>query len=202
MAAREQDWRELVAGQGLEARRLDQLELLGQELLRWNKRINLTGYRDMAGVAVGLFLDALALAPWIKGPRVLDIGSGAGFPGLVLALARPELAVTMLEARAKRVSFQRQAMRLLGLKNIRAAQGRAGEGGLAGERFDSVTMKALGGLELCLGLGRQYVAPGGLIVLPRGMSDAREALSRGLQVREYELPPPGGRRLLVVSRET
>jgi 16S rRNA (guanine527-N7)-methyltransferase len=178
------------------------LEALAGELLRWNRRINLTGYGDERGVVVGLFLDALALLPLVEGPRVLDIGSGAGFPGLVLALARPDWEVTLLEGRGKRVSFQKQAGRLLGLSNLRPVQGRAGEGALAGERFHTVTCKAVGSLELCLRLAREYCAPGGLVALPRGIAEAGQARAMGLGVVEYELPPPGGRRAVVVSRET
>lgn len=178
------------------------LDLLAEELLRWNRRINLTGYRTPEEVRVGLFLDALALLPHVVGDSLLDIGSGAGFPGLVLALARPDLAVTLLEPRAKRVSFQKQAIRSLSLGNVRAAQGRAGEGpdaALPGEMFSTVTVKAVGSLADSLILARPYLAPGGRILLPRGRHDRESALAAGLVVVDYELPPPGGRRIIVLA---
>ncbi|MFH1035163.1 MAG: 16S rRNA (guanine(527)-N(7))-methyltransferase RsmG [Pseudomonadota bacterium] len=178
---------------------LPPLEALCAELLRWNQRINLTGFGDERGVWVGLFLDSLALLPHVRGPNLLDIGSGAGFPGLVLALARPALAVTLLDGRAKRVSFQKQAARLLGLSNVRCLQGRAGQGALPGERFASVTVKAVGSLSQSLALGRPYLAPGGRVLLPRGSSARAEALALGLGAAPYQLPPPGGQRLVVLG---
>jgi 16S rRNA (guanine527-N7)-methyltransferase len=175
------------------------LEGLCAELLRWNQRINLTGYSDGRGVWVGLFLDSLALLPHVQGPSLLDIGSGAGFPGLVLALFRPDLSVTLLDGRAKRVSFQKQAARLLGLGNVRCLQGRAGSGALPGERFATVTVKAVGSLTQSLALARPYLAPGGRVLLPRGASAHAEAQSLGLATAPYQLPPPGGQRLLVLA---
>lgn len=184
---------------------LASLMALGEELLRWNQRINLTGYRDMEAVAVGLFLDSLALKPLVMGSSLLDIGSGAGFPGLVLALTLPEVRVTLLEARGKRVSFQKQAVRLLGLGNVRCARGRAaGEGdkvrALPGERFDTVTVKAVGSLRDSLALALAYLAPGGRVLLPRGQGEAEEANALGLLTMAYELPPPGGKRIIAIHQ--
>ncbi len=175
------------------------LQALCAELMRWNQRINLTGFGDERQVWVGLFLDSLALLPQVVGDSLLDIGSGAGFPGLVIALARPDLAVTLLDARAKRVSFQKQAVRLLGLGNVRCLQGRAGAGALPGRRFATVTVKAVGSLPESLALARPYLAPGGRVILPRGASAAAEADALGLAAVAYELPPPGGQRLLVLA---
>ncbi|MFH1059226.1 MAG: 16S rRNA (guanine(527)-N(7))-methyltransferase RsmG [Pseudomonadota bacterium] len=175
---------------------------LAAELLRWNARINLTGFRTAGEVWVGLFLDGLALLPHVHGASLLDIGSGAGFPGLVLGLARPDLAVTLLDARAKRVSFQKHAVRTLDLTNVTPVQGRAGPGpdaALAGTLFDTVTIKAVGDLAASLALARPYLAPGGRILLPRGHADRPAALDLGLDVIDYELPPPGGRRIIVLA---
>lgn len=176
------------------------LALLARELLRWNQTHNLTGFRELRGLVVGMFLDSLVLVPKVWGRTVLDIGSGAGFPGLVLALARPELEVTLLEPRGKRVSFQKQVVRLLELQDrVIPVQGRAGEGALSGRRFSTVTARALGSLEQTLALARGYLAPGGRALLPRGLKDLSEALRLGLKVTEYELPPPGAKRLLVMQ---
>jgi 16S rRNA (guanine527-N7)-methyltransferase len=187
----------LLGSLGDEARVAALVEL-ARELLRWNERINLTGYHDLHEVAVGLFLDSLALLPLVAGDTLLDIGSGAGFPGLVLALALPEVRVTLLEARGKRVSFQKQAVRVLGLGNVACVQGRAGEGALEGERFDTVTVKAVAGLEGSLALARAYLAPGGRALLPRGEAEAEAAAGLGLMTMTYELPPPKGKRIIAI----
>ncbi len=181
------------------ARLAGPLDALAGELLRWNQHINLTGYREPREVWVGLFLDACALLPHLRGMSLLDIGSGAGFPGLVLALARPDMQVTLLEGRAKRVSFQKQAARLLGLGNVRCVLGRAGAGALPGERFDCVTVKAVSSLAASLELARPHLAPDGRVLLPRGLAALTEARALGLTALAYELPPPGGRRALVIA---
>lgn len=181
-------------------------QLLTAELLRWNQKINLTGHRDERSVEVDLILDSLALSEHIRGDTLLDIGSGAGFPGLVLALTKPELEVTLLEPRGKRVSFQEHIIRTLGLKNrVRAIQGRASAdrtqdpAALEGRFFSTVTLKAVASLEDSLALARPYLASKGRIVLPRGISDRQNALDLGLKVLDYALPEPGGQRILVIS---
>jgi len=177
-----------------------------EELFRWNRKINLTGHRDRHTAMVDLILDSLALAPHVKGDRLLDIGSGAGFPGLVLALASPGLEVTLLEARGKRVSFQEHMIRVLGLKNrVRALLGRASArreqdiAALAGKNFDTVTLKAVAGLEGSLALAKPYLEPGGRILLPRGLKDREPALALGLRIEPYRLPEPGGGRIIVIA---
>lgn len=181
-------------------------QLLTAQLLRWNQKINLTGHGDERSVEVDLILDSLALAEHVAGDTLLDIGSGAGFPGLVLALIKPELEVALLEPRGKRVSFQEHIIRTLGLKNrVRAIQGRASADRtqdpavLEGRFFSTVTLKAVTSLEDSLALARPYLAPEGRIVLPRGISDRQNALDLGLKVVDYALPEPGGQRILAIS---
>ncbi len=180
------------------------LAALVDELLRWNARINLTGHRERDGVMADLVGDALALAGQVRGPELLDIGSGNGFPGLVLALARPELAVTLLEPREKRVAWLKHAARLLSLGprlavvRGRASQDRTGDPpGLAGQAFGTVTLRAVAGLKESLALARPYLATGGLVLLPRAEKDRAQALALGLEVIGYQLEPPFGSRILV-----
>jgi 16S rRNA (guanine527-N7)-methyltransferase len=181
------------------------LDQLLKELLRWNKKINLTGHRDQRSVEIDLILDSLALSEHVQAPTLLDIGSGAGFPGLVLALARPDLQVTLLEPRGKRVSFQEHIIRTLDLKpRVLAIQGRASQdrredpAALRDRFFSTVTLKAVASLEESLALAKPYLTPGGRIILPRGISDRENALELGLQVVDYELPETGGKRILAI----
>ncbi len=174
--------------------------LLTDELLRWNATHNLTGHKTAEDIKLNLIQDSLALVPYVQGPNLLDIGSGAGFPGLVLALALPELQVTLLEPRAKRVSFHKQAIRVLGLgERVRTVMGRAGED-LVGERFNTVTLRAVTDLPGSLELARPYLAPGGVVVLPRGVKDAPEARKRGLTVQSYSLGLGLSERILAIYR--
>ena len=178
--------------------RWDQLCAL---LLKWNRTHNLTGHRDPESARQDLFLDSLALVPHIRGDSLLDIGSGAGFPGLVLALALPTLHVTLLEPRAKRISFQKHAVRTLGLEGrARPVRGRAGED-LTGERFDTITLRAVTDLPGSLALARPYLADGGAILLPRGQKDAAEARAMGLEVVEYTLGGESTPRIIAIYAE-
>lgn len=175
-------------------------ERLSADLLRWNRAHNLTGHHDPEAAYLDLFLDSLALAPHVQGPTLLDIGSGAGFPGLVLALALPELRVTLLEPRAKRVSFHKQVIRVLELGDrVQTVMGRAGEA-LAGEQFNTVTLRAVTDIPGSLELAQPYLAPGGAVLLPRGAKDADQARSLGLGVEPYSLGPGTTTRIIAIYR--
>lgn len=172
-------------------------DILVSELLRWNASHNLTGHKTAEEIEINLIQDSLALVPLVRGDTLLDIGSGAGFPGLVLALALPRLRVTLLESRAKKVSFQKHAIRVLGLQDrVRAVQGRAGQD-LMEEGFDTVTMRAVGGLFVSINLGRPYVKSGGVLLLPRGTRDRQDALGLNLDVHVYCLPDKKEPRIIV-----
>jgi 16S rRNA (guanine527-N7)-methyltransferase len=93
------------------------LQLVGL-LGKWNRTYNLTAVRQAEQIVSVHLLDSLAVAPHIDGGPVLDVGSGGGFPGLPLALARPELQLTLLDSNQKKSAFQRQAVATLGLTNV------------------------------------------------------------------------------------
>ncbi len=167
-------------------------------LLKWNATHNLTGHCDAARAYEDLFLDSLAMVPHLRGDTLLDIGSGAGFPGLVLALAVPELQVTLLEPRAKRISFQKHSVRTLGLEaRARPMLGRAGED-LLDERFSTVTLRAVTDIPGSLDLASPYLSSGGVILLPRSLKDAHEARELGLEVVEYTLDPDKPPRIIAI----
>jgi 16S rRNA (guanine527-N7)-methyltransferase len=184
-----------------------------QELLDWNTRFNLTAITDPEDVQIKHFLDSLSLLAAYDRPQVdlLDIGSGAGFPGLALKIVRPEWNVTLLEATGKKVTFLRHVIETLQLEGIVAVQGRAEE--LAHQeayraKFDLVTARAVASLSALLEYSAPYCRVGGSIVLPK-KGDMVDELARGRRAAgqvgavlkdDVVVEVPGladGRRLLV-----
>jgi 16S rRNA (guanine527-N7)-methyltransferase len=159
------------------------LALYFQELMRWNAKVNLTGLTTERDIISKHFLDSLAAFKVIKpdptlirpgpGLRVLDVGTGAGFPGLVLKLQSPELAVTLLEPSQKKAAFLHHIIGLLGVAGVSVLLARIEhlKPGQAGP-FDLVTARAVRS-ELVLAEAPRLLAPGGQILLFRAspMSD-------------------------------
>ena len=184
-----------------------------QELLDWNTRFNLTAITDPQEVLLKHFLDSLSLLTVYdkSHTRLLDIGSGAGFPGLPLKIARPQWQVTLLEATGKKVAFLRHIVATLQLEHVEVIQGRAEE--LARQdhyraSFDLVTARAVAALPTLLEYCAPYCCVGGCIILPK-KGDLAEELAQGRRaaaqlgtVLQADMPVtlPGlvdGRRLLV-----
>ncbi len=144
---------------GLGPELIEPLEAFSRMLLEKNQVMNLTAITDPRDVAVLHLLDSLALTglAGLEGRTVVDVGTGAGFPGVPLAIARPSARVTLLDSLGKRVDFLRESCRTLGLDNVECVHGRAEE--FAGERretFDLAVSRAVAALpvlcELCLPL--------------------------------------------------
>jgi 16S rRNA (guanine527-N7)-methyltransferase len=149
-----------------------QFAVHGQCLLEWNRRINLTAITRPEDVAVKHFLDAIA--PLVHLPaqgRLLDIGTGGGFPGLPLKVMRPELSVTLIDGVRKKINFVKHVIRQLGLENIQALQVRAEalecDRAYAGG-FQMIVCRALADPERLFELAAPLLAPGGRIVAYQG----------------------------------
>jgi 16S rRNA (guanine527-N7)-methyltransferase len=167
-------------------------------LLAWNRKVNLTSITAPVEVAEKHLVDSLRLLPHLSGARtLLDVGSGAGLPGVPLACARRDLAVTCCDSVAKKVAFVKAVAAELGI-DVRAVAVRA-QGAPEQEklpRADAVVSRALADAEAWVPLGARYVAEGGVLLamLGRDADEARLAeLGRaaGLALAEvdrYELP--------------
>ena len=142
-------------GMGLEL--IEPLEAFSRMLLEKNQVMNLTAITDPRDVAALHLLDSLAGLAGLEAGTVVDVGTGAGFPGVPLAIARPSVRVTLLDSLGKRVDFLRESCRELGLENVECVHGRAEEfAGERRERFDLAVSRAVAALpmlcELCLPL--------------------------------------------------
>ncbi len=188
-----------------------------QELLDWNIRMNLTAITEPEEVLIRHFLDSLSLLSAYDQPhtRLLDIGSGAGFPGIPLKIMRPNWQVVLLEATGKKVTFLRYIIEMLQLQNIVALQGRAEELGHNKDyraTFDVVTARAVASLPTLLEYAAPFCRVGGQIILPK-KGTLEEEIAQGKRAgqqlgatfkADVAVTLPGlddGRRLLVWKQQ-
>lgn len=187
---------------------LDYLALL----IRWNKTYNLTAVRDPAEMVSKHLLDSLAMHPYVDAigvdgapGRLADLGTGAGLPGIPLAIAKPGLQVTLVESNGKKARFMREAVRQLGLKQVRVAESRIEALDEPGA-YDAITARALATLPLIVELGGHLLRPGGRLLAMKGAWPAGEiaALPPGWALQDsHALRVPGldaERHLVVIAR--
>ena len=176
-------------------------------LARWNRAYNLTAVREPREMVPRHLLDSLAMEPFLDGIATLaDLGTGPGLPGIPLAIARPGLRVTLVEANGKKARFLREAVRTLGLDNAEVAESRIEALDRPGA-FDAITARALASLPQILGFGGHLLAPGGRLLAMKGARPDEEiaALPRGWRLetlRRLTVPGlDGERHLAVVGRD-
>ena len=141
-------------------------------LVEWNKKFNLTAITDERGIILKHFVDSLAAESFIKyGAAVIDVGSGAGFPGIPLKIARPDISVTLMDSTIKKVSFLTEAAGVLGLKKISYVHARAEEAGRSEafrEQFDAAVSRAVAPLDILTGYCFPLVKTGGVLLAYKG----------------------------------
>lgn len=168
-------------------------------LAKWNRTYNLTAVRDPGEMVSRHVLDSLAILPLVHGDTLADLGSGAGLPGIPLAIARPGLAVTLVESNGKKARFLREAVRSLPLPNVRVVQARVQD---AAGSFDTVAARAFASLADMLAWAGQLLAPDGRWLALKGHADAAEiaaipATFQVLATHPLHVPGSDGERCVV-----
>jgi 16S rRNA (guanine527-N7)-methyltransferase len=187
-----------ILGRPLTASEADSFVKYLDLLRKWNKAQRLIGSDAPAWIVEHLFLDSLlflrVLSPGVT--SIVDLGSGAGIPGIPLKIVKPALDVCLVESRGRRASFLSAVIRELGLTGIAVVHGRAEDHlpELRG-RFDAVVMRCAGPAERVIGVAREIIRPGGLIVSAAGPSVAKGATG----VREVPGVEVGATRRFVVE---
>ena len=162
------------------------------ELDKWNRKVNLTAIRDPEEMITGHLLDSLVVRPLLKGDTVLDVGTGAGFPGLPLAIAEPQREFTLVDSNNKKIQFVLHVAGLLGLDNVTAVKART-EDYAPGDRFDTVIARAVAALPRLLEIAGHHVGEDGVFVALKGRYPAEEIqqLPAGWDYTVTELSVPG-----------
>jgi 16S rRNA (guanine527-N7)-methyltransferase len=193
-----------VADLGLSLGRDERSKLLQYLALleKWNQVYNLTAIRDREKMISGHLLDCLAIVPYVTGARVLDAGSGAGFPGIPIAVARPDIRVALLDSNHKKAAFLRQAVADLQLRNVAVACERV-ETWLPDEKFDCIISRAFAEIAEFIALTGHLLASGGVFAAMKGVHPFEEIerlppAFRVRQVHAFAVPGLGAERHLVM----
>jgi 16S rRNA (guanine527-N7)-methyltransferase len=181
------------------------------ELEKWNRKINLTAIRNEQDVVIKHFLDSLSyLSGFTPGPapRLLDMGSGAGFPAVPIKICHPEISITMVEAVNKKASFLRHIVRTLKLAETAVVDKRTNELPPSyHQTYDVVTARAFADMKSALSEGAPFLKPNGLMVLSRGPEETIEegiVLKAGLVIEKQvnlSLPHSNDPRAIWVFRK-
>jgi 16S rRNA (guanine527-N7)-methyltransferase len=192
-----------LPGADLEAVQVSRLLDYVDLLQRWNRTYNLTAISDPAEMISRHLLDSLSVLPWIRGLRLLDAGTGAGLPGVPLAIARPDLAVTLLDSTGKKVRFLNHVARELSLENVYPVQARL-ESYEPEVAFETIVSRAFSNLAAFAGAARHLAGTARLLAMKgRYPSDELDDLPAWVRVEAVEkLAVPGlqqNRHLVIMS---
>lgn len=171
-------------------------------LTKWNKAYNLTAIRDPLQMVTRHLLDSLAILPYLKGERILDVGTGAGLPGIPLAIADPWRSFCLLDSNGKKCRFLQQTVLALGLKNVWVVEDRAEHFAIE-QCFDSIVARAVSSVKEIIENTSHLICPQGQWLLMKGQypADELEGIRGTPIVIAYQVPGLDEQRHLVcVSR--
>lgn len=164
---------------------LDYLSLM----VTWNQHSNLTAITDPEQMVVRHLLDSLALVPWVKGSYCMDVGSGAGLPGIPLALALPHTDWVLLDCRGKKTRFLRHVVATLGIKNVQVVHKRI-EDYACDEAFDTMASRAVSDVETLFHWTHAYLEPDGCLLCMTGKEQVLADTLGGFEVQQHALEVP------------
>ena len=206
-AAAGADWQRLrewaleVAALDLDTHHLDRLRAYLDTLLLWNRRLALVSQREPAEILAKHFADSLfAAAQCRDDAAVVDLGSGAGFPGLVIAIVHPGARVTLIESRGKKASFLETAARAVAARNVTVCNARIEDVGATVDhqgRYSVAMARALTTTAELLRMAAPFLAPGGRALAMRSVGEDRAVEPPPARELAYTLPDGTPRRLLV-----
>jgi len=187
-------------GLTLTEEKISRLQIYVELLNKWNKVYNLTSVRDPNEMVGRHILDSLTILPFLKGDSLLDVGTGAGLPGIPIAIMHPEIAVTLLDTNSKKTRFLQQAKAELRLANVTVVHARVEEAELP--KFAMVTARAFATIKDIIDLTGQHCDDAGSLLLMKGTYPEEEldTMSGGFQLQDVvTLTVPGceGQRHLV-----
>lgn len=187
-------------GVDLDADQAGRLATFAGLLEHWNRSFNLVSRQDVGRLHARHLLDSLSAVPWLAGTSIMDLGTGAGLPGLPLAIAQPQRSFTLVDRSSRKIRFVGNACRSLGLDNVTPVAGDV-RGLPADSRFDTIVARAVADMAAVWALGRARLRPGGRLVMWwRGQSgearpeDPPDDLPGLAQVTIHEIVIPGLRR--------
>ncbi len=202
-------------GADLSQLQLEKFSAYAGLLVEWNEKINLTSITDEEGITVKHFIDSLSVAGYIKGGEsLIDVGTGAGFPGIPLKIARENLKVTLLDSLDKRVKYLNEVIAQLNLKEIHAVHGRAEDFGVNPgyrERFDIAIARAVSELSVLCEYCLPFVKVGGSFIAMKGpditqeLKDAQKAISvlggEVIKTERFTLPNSDMERTILIIKK-
>lgn len=173
-------------------------------LVKWNRAFNLTAVRDPEEMVRRQLLDSLSVIPWLGQGAVLDVGTGAGLPGIPLSIARPEISFSLLDSNGKKTRFVQQVVGELGLANVEVIRSRVERLHRAGH-YESIVSRAFSSLAELITATEALLAPGGCWLAMKGVVPSGEltALPAGLssEILPLQVPgEPGTRHLVLIRR--
>ena len=178
---------------------LDKLLQYLDLLEKWNQAYNLTAVRDKADMVTRHVIDSLAILPMLKGKRILDVGTGAGLPGIPLAIARPDLEIVLLDSNGKKTRFLQEVKRVLSLVNVEIIQSRV-ENYRPSHAFDTVISRAFSELGQMIQLTQHLIETDGIWLAMKGRIPKAELkdLQYPYHVELYQVPFLEGDRCCII----